>query len=52
MNTVLTPPDPREPVPSVPPVEKADGSPLRYGGLRTVFIAVLIPWGDYHEEMV
>ena len=24
---------PGEPVPSVPPVENADGSPLRYGGL-------------------
>jgi len=28
---------PGEPVPSVPPVENADGSPLRYGGLRTAF---------------
>ena len=27
----------REPVPSVPPVGKADGSPLRYGGLRAAF---------------
>ncbi len=35
----LTPPAPGEPVPSVPPVEKADGSPLRYGGLRTAFSA-------------
>jgi len=33
----LAPPDPGEPVPSVPPVENADGSPLRYGGLRTAF---------------
>jgi hypothetical protein len=36
----LTPPAPGEPVPSVPPVEKADGSPLRYGGLRTASSAV------------
>jgi hypothetical protein len=28
------PPDPGEPVPSVPPVGKADGAPLRYGDLR------------------
>jgi len=28
------PPDPGEPVPSVPPVRKADGPPLRYGALR------------------
>jgi hypothetical protein len=28
------PPGPGEPVPSVPPVGKADGAPLRYGGLR------------------
>jgi len=28
------PPDPREPVPSVPPVGEADGTPLRYGGFR------------------
>jgi hypothetical protein len=28
------PPRPGEPVPSVPPVGKADGAPLRYGGLR------------------
>jgi hypothetical protein len=28
------PPGPGEPVPSVPPVGKADGVPLRYGGLR------------------
>jgi len=35
----LTPPAPGEPVPSVPPVEIADGSPLRYGGLRTAFRA-------------
>jgi hypothetical protein len=28
------PPGPGEPVPSVPPVGKADGAPLRYGGLK------------------
>jgi len=28
------PPNPGEPVPSVPPIGKADGAPLRYGGLR------------------
>jgi hypothetical protein len=28
------PPGPGEPVPSVPPVGKADGAPLRYGDLR------------------
>jgi hypothetical protein len=27
------PPNPGEPVPSVPPVGQADGTPLRYGGL-------------------
>jgi hypothetical protein len=26
------PPNPGEPVPSVPPVGQADGTPLRYGG--------------------
>jgi hypothetical protein len=29
-----SPPDPREPVPSVPPVGEADGTPLRYGGFK------------------
>ena len=29
-------PDPVEPVPSVPPVKKLDGSPLRYRGFREV----------------
>jgi len=33
------PPRPREPVPSVPPVEEADGSPLRYGGFRAASCA-------------
>jgi len=28
------PPNPREPVPSVPTVGNAAGAPLRYGGLR------------------
>ena len=28
------PPGPGEPVPSVPPVGKTDGAPLRYGDLR------------------
>jgi len=28
------PPNPREPIPSVPPIGKADGAPLCYGGLR------------------
>jgi len=33
----LSPRTPREPVPSVPPIGKADGAPLRYGGLRAAF---------------
>jgi len=28
------PPNPGEPVPSVPPIGEADGTLLRYGGLR------------------
>jgi len=28
------PPNPGEPVPAVPPIGKADGAPLRYGGSR------------------
>jgi len=40
LEAALAPPDPGEPVPSVPPIGKADGSPLRYGGLRTAFRTV------------
>jgi hypothetical protein len=38
------PPGPGEPVPSVPPVGKADGAPLRYGDLG----AALAPPMPYH----
>jgi hypothetical protein len=37
------PPSPGEPVPSVPPVAKADWVPLRYGSFRTAY-------GSSHEN--
>jgi len=35
------PPNPGESVPSVPPVGKADGAPLRYGGLMAASAATI-----------
>ncbi len=41
MDAAPSPRTPREPVPSVPPIGEADGSPLRYGGLRAASIPAI-----------
>ena len=46
------PPNPREPVPAVPPVGKADGSPLRYGGLKAAPAPILVCYIIYYVRNI